>query len=287
MHELYKQKDLPYLNVTVCKNCEHLVPLNLKVCPRCGHPINEDVNVTPVDEFSTQTIELETPIVQPSDTEEKSPVEETTSQKSPNKKPSLFLRQFFNVLLISACILGIFLLLFSNYFNFNELAKDGTIYSAKMTGLDILTFNKDALVLTNGLQSISIFSSNPTYQTIGFYTLFVLYVVMLSLLIIGLISSFVRLIKRKKPMTKLLGIILIPSAFLWLLSYTHALLFASTSFMKENQFQVGVSSIYLFLLLFICWIIVIFIFIKDDNSSLPTKEKKKKTIKENDDLFAD
>lgn len=37
MHSIYKQGNLPYLNVKVCPKCEQLVDENESVCPKCSH----------------------------------------------------------------------------------------------------------------------------------------------------------------------------------------------------------------------------------------------------------
>ncbi len=40
MHDLYKQSNLPYLNVKVCPNCKELVPLNQEICTNCNFNFN-------------------------------------------------------------------------------------------------------------------------------------------------------------------------------------------------------------------------------------------------------
>lgn len=300
MHEIYQQKDLPYLNVQVCPNCNQLVPLNLKVCPRCGHSMVEEKkeNVA-IDEFATQTVEMASPTVTSTIEETKKPLEEIKKEEVQNedlsskkeKKPSLFLRQIFNLTTIFSLIFAFCLLLWSNYFSLNALGLDQTMYSISYNGIDILTFQKDAAVLSNGIQQISIFSSSTTYQQIGTILLFAIYAIFVLLLIIGIIASFIHLCQRKKPITKLYGFILIPSGILWIASFIHSLLFEKTTFMKENQFQVSISSIYIFLLLFIIWIMITFIFLKDDGRKMERKKKIKKeeTKKplEEDELFKD
>lgn len=39
MHELFKQKNLPYLNVKECPNCHQSIPINSNVCPSCNYDL--------------------------------------------------------------------------------------------------------------------------------------------------------------------------------------------------------------------------------------------------------
>ena len=89
-------------------------------------------------------------------------------------------------------------------------------------------------------------------------------------------------------MKKFYGFILIPSGILWIVSFIHSLVLEKSNFMKENQFDVNSSTIYLFLLLFICWILLMFIFLKDDNRPILKKQKQKQKKESlEDDLFLD
>lgn len=39
MHEIFKQKDLPYLNVQQCPNCHQNIPAYEKICPECNYDL--------------------------------------------------------------------------------------------------------------------------------------------------------------------------------------------------------------------------------------------------------
>lgn len=43
MHDLYKQKDLPYLAVKLCPNCEKLIDVNSKICSNCSYDFNAKI----------------------------------------------------------------------------------------------------------------------------------------------------------------------------------------------------------------------------------------------------
>lgn len=43
MHDLYKQKNLPYLAVKLCPNCENLINVNSNRCPNCSYDFNAKI----------------------------------------------------------------------------------------------------------------------------------------------------------------------------------------------------------------------------------------------------
>ena len=69
MHGLYKQNNLPYLNVKLCPNCKKLVPLNEEVCPTCEYNftsknikkdiLKEEVKEPTVNETLAKTVKKE------------------------------------------------------------------------------------------------------------------------------------------------------------------------------------------------------------------------------------
>lgn len=283
MHDLYNQENLPYLNVKPCPHCKELVEIDTKICPHCNHSfeeIDQDVEV-----FDTTFI--------PQNQIEKTTFVEETKQPLlvDEKKPSLFLRQFFNFIAFMCIILGIGILLFGKYFELSDLSKDGTMYSIQVKGLNILMLQKESLKISNGILSYFIFGSNVTIQNIGSTFLFLLYLSIFLFSIIALIQCASNFILRKKPSSKMIGILCIPTSILWIFSYIHSVIFEASQFMKQNQFRVGISSTYLFLIFFILWLVLTFTFLHDDNriiekSKKPEKQKKKEN-QEINELFLD
>lgn len=284
MHDLYNQKNLPYLNVKSCPNCKELIDIDTKVCPHCNHSF---------DQFNYNEEVFDTKFILKNQIEKEKLIDEDLKKLEfiNEKKPSLFLRQLFNFIALISIILEISVLLFSSYFELNELAKDGTIYSIHVTGLNILMLQKEKLKMSNGLLSYFIFGSNVTIQNMGSTILFLLYFSIFLFSIIALLQCILNFILRKKPSSKIIGILCIPTAILWIFSYIHSLIFEATQLMKQNQFRVAISSTYLFLIFFILWLVLTFTFLHDDNRIIeknkkPEKQKKKEN-KEMNELFLD
>ena len=76
MHSLYKQTNLPYLNVKLCPNCKHLVPLNNEICPSCEYNFSSRIVKT-----SAEKTEYKEPVKETIVKEELPKVEVKVAQK--------------------------------------------------------------------------------------------------------------------------------------------------------------------------------------------------------------
>ncbi len=305
MHEIYKQNDLPYIDVKVCPNCQNLVPSTNICCSRCGYEVNKpniDVEAENVDAFETTQLnkeEIDNEVfdeIQETETTDEELKEEAPKDEKEEKKykPSLFLRRLFNGIAIAILVFAGLFLIFNSYFTLNELTKDGTsVYSINMPGYAILTLDSSKFIISNGIKTLNIFSNGDSFQKIGSIALCTIYIINLLAIVIGIIVSIIKINKRQKPSSTLFGILLIPSVVLWVFSFIHSKILGNTGFMKSNDFKVGITSIYVFLLMFVLFILVTLVFIKDKGEEIPAPEKKNKKNKnkqkseEFSDLFAD
>ena len=61
MHSLYKQNNLPYLNVKLCPNCKKLVPVGDGICPHCNYNFTSKISAK--DLFVEEEAVKEVPVV--------------------------------------------------------------------------------------------------------------------------------------------------------------------------------------------------------------------------------
>lgn len=83
MHSIYKQGNLPYLNVKTCPNCEKLLPLNTATCPNCSHSFVAKTVVKPVvkEKKVEEVVKPVEPIYQSEVTQEQVEVKKEESKK--------------------------------------------------------------------------------------------------------------------------------------------------------------------------------------------------------------
>ncbi len=296
MHEMYKQNNLPYLTVKACPKCEHLIDKESHICPHCGY--SYDSTETRYDEFATQDVGL--PItnvdrqpnyqtneskIQPEDTilpNESFPnnAEINNEKTEKQNQKQLMKRTICNIIGLVFFLCALIVLLFGSYLS---LQKNPDKFTLNPTGIKILSLKTHIYELQNaGIPLYHIFGNQVGIQKFGYYALITIYYLNLASIVIGILYFLINLLKKRRVSFKFVGWLLIPSALLYVFSLVHSILLEHSHFMKSNHLQVNSISNYIFLILFVSWMIIALMLVKDSGEKIYLSKKEN-----NDDLFKD
>ncbi len=297
MHEVYKQKNLPYLTVKACPKCESLIEKDQTICPNCGYSFDSSNNN--LDEFSTTSINRpvtsnvdskpnnyasqlnqdnnDNSIVPSEAVNANKEVDDTKTEK--HKIKTLKKRTICNIIGIVFFSIALVVLLFGNYMS---LKTNPNKYELNTSGLNILFLKDNIFSLKKGdVVLYTIFGKSANIQKFGNYAITILYYLNLACLAFGILYFVINLVKKRRVSFRFIGWFIIPSAILYFFSIIHSIILEHSSFMKEMDLKVDSIANYVFISVFVAWVIIAFMLVKDSGEKIKVEKNK------DDDLFDD